>query len=89
MPLLAGPGAVSTPSSPQTGGLAQVGALLVCIALVCAFLWWILRIADVVGRRLGITGLNIATRLLGMLLAAIAVETMASGLKAPFSGLAP
>jgi hypothetical protein len=33
------------------------------------------------------TGLNIATRLLGLLLAAIAIETMADGLKLLFPGL--
>jgi multiple antibiotic resistance protein len=89
VPLLAGPGAIGTTIiAAQAGGFAHVSALIACIAMVCAFLWWILRLADVVGSRLGITGLNIATRLLGLLLAAIAVETMASGLKALFPGLA-
>jgi multiple antibiotic resistance protein len=46
-----------------------------------------LRVADPVGERLGTTGLNIATRLLGLLLAAIAIETMADGLKVLFPGL--
>jgi multiple antibiotic resistance protein len=36
---------------------------------------------------MGTTGLNIATRLLGLILAAIAIETMADGLKAIFPGL--
>lgn len=89
VPLLAGPGAISTTIiAAQAGGAAHTGALIACLALVCALLWWTLRLADVVGSRLGITGLNIATRLLGLLLAAIAVETMASGLKALFPGLA-
>jgi multiple antibiotic resistance protein len=47
-----------------------------------------LRIADAVRPRLGTTGLNIATRLLGLLLAAIAIQTMAEGLKVLFPGLA-
>ena len=34
------------------------------------------------------TGLNIATRLLGLLLAALAIQTMAEGLKELFPGLA-
>jgi multiple antibiotic resistance protein len=54
---------------------------------VCAILWGVLRVADPVGERLGTTGLNIATRLLGLLLAAIAIETMADGLKVLFPGL--
>jgi multiple antibiotic resistance protein len=60
----------------------------VCIALVCAFLWLMLRAAHAIAPRMGITGLNVATRLLGLLLAAIAVETMATGLKELFPGFA-
>ena len=38
--------------------------------------------------RMGTTGLNIATRILGLLLAAIAIQTMAEGLRTLFPGLA-
>jgi multiple antibiotic resistance protein len=51
-------------------------------------LWATLRLAHVIALRIGQTGLNIATRLLGLLLAAIAIETMAEGLKGLFPGLA-
>ena len=88
VPLLAGPGAIGTTIiAAQAGGAAHAGALLACIAFVCAVLWLVLRLADAVGQRLGTTGLNIATRLLGLLLAAIAIETMADGLKVLFPGL--
>src|SRR5260221_14183382 len=88
-PLLAGPGAISTTIiAAQAGGVAQVAALIFCIALMCALLWAILRVAEPIGARLGTTGLNIATRLLGLLLAAIAIEMMAGGLKALLPGLA-
>ena len=88
VPLLAGPGAISTTIiAAQTGGVAHISALIACIALVCLVLWSILRVADAVGPRMGTTGLNIATRLLGLILAAIAIETMADGLKALFPGL--
>ena len=88
VPLLAGPGAIGTTIiAAQSGGFAHTAAILGCLALVCAILWGMLRLADLVGERLGTTGLNIATRLLGLLLAAIAIETMADGLKALFPGL--
>jgi multiple antibiotic resistance protein len=88
VPLLAGPGAISTTIiAAQTGGVGHTSALVACIALVCLVLWWILRVADAVGPRMGTTGLNIVTRLLGLLLAAIAIETMADGLKVLFPGL--
>ena len=89
VPLLAGPGAISTTIvASQTGGAVNIAGLIVCIALVCALLWSILRVAEPIGSRLGTTGLNIATRLLGLLLAAIAIEMMAGGLKALLPGLA-
>ena len=88
VPLLAGPGAIGTTViAAQAGGIAHAAALIGCIALVCLLLWSVLRVADAVGQRMGTTGLNIITRLLGLLLAAIAVETMAGGLKKLFPGL--
>jgi multiple antibiotic resistance protein len=88
VPLLAGPGAIGTTIiAAQSGGFTHTAAILGCLALVCAILWGMLRVADPVGERLGTTGLNIATRLLGLLLAAIAIETMADGLKVLFPGL--
>jgi multiple antibiotic resistance protein len=88
VPLLAGPGAISTTIiAAQAGGVAHTAALIGCVGLVCFVLWWILRVADAVGPRMGTTGLNIATRLLGLILAAIAIETMALGLRQLFPGL--
>jgi multiple antibiotic resistance protein len=88
VPLLAGPGAISTTIiAGEAGGATHKLALIACIALICALLWWLLRIAHVVGERVSNTALNVATRLLGLLLAAIAIETMAEGLKRLFPGL--
>ncbi len=89
VPLLAGPGAISTTIiAAQAGGFGHALALLVCIAIVSLLLWLMLSIAHIVGARMGMTGLNIATRLLGLILAAIAIETMADGLKRLFPMLA-
>jgi multiple antibiotic resistance protein len=63
-------------------------AFIVVIAIVTVLVFVMLRIAHVVGERLGMTGLNIATRILGLILAAIAIETMADGLKGLFPALA-
>jgi multiple antibiotic resistance protein len=88
VPLLAGPGAISTTIlAAQTGGIVHVLGLIACIAILCAALWWLLRVAHVVGRHMSTTALNVATRLLGLILAAIAIETMADGLKELFPGL--
>ena len=89
IPLLAGPGAISTTViAAEKGGLAHLAILLACIVFVCLLTWWALRSAVGIADRLGVTGLNIATRILGLLLAAMAVQTMAEGLKGLFPGLA-
>ena len=89
VPLLAGPGAISTTIiAAQTGGIVHNALLVLCIAVVCALLWGVLRLAPAIAGRMGTTGLNIATRLLGLLLAAIAIQTMAGGLRVLFPGLA-
>lgn len=89
VPLLAGPGAISTTIiAAQAGGAAHMGAIIGCIALVCALTWIVLSLAHPIGARMGTTGLNIATRLLGLLLAALAIQTMAEGLRQLFPGLA-
>jgi multiple antibiotic resistance protein len=89
VPLLAGPGAISTTIiAAQKGGLAHLAAIIACIAVVSALTWVVLRAAHAIGGRLGTTGLNIATRLLGLLLAALAIQTMAEGLRQLFPGLA-
>jgi multiple antibiotic resistance protein len=89
VPLLAGPGAISTTiiAAEKGSGLGHHLAILGCIALVSLLSWLVLRAAPVIGERLGRTGLNIATRLLGLLLAALAIQTMAEGLRELFPGL--
>ena len=90
VPLLAGPGAISTTIiAAQAGsGAAHLAVILGVIFLVSLLTWVVLRAANAIGTRLGTTGLNIATRLLGLLLAALAIQTMAEGMKELFPGLA-
>lgn len=89
IPMLAGPGAISTVViAVQQGGFAHRALIALLTALVCLVLWAMLRFALPIGRRLGTTGLNVFERLLGLLLTAIAIETMAVGLKQLFPGLA-
>jgi multiple antibiotic resistance protein len=82
IPLLAGPGAISTVilSRAARGGLHRA-AIVACIAVVCCGLWLVLRLAAAIGRALGATGLNVISRLLGLVLAAIAIESIGTGLK--------
>ena len=88
-PLLAGPGAISTSIiAVGQGGLAHQLAIIFCIGLVCLVSWMTLVQAHAIASRISLTALNVATRILGLLLAAMAVQIMAEGLKGLLPGLA-
>jgi multiple antibiotic resistance protein len=90
IPLLAGPGAMSTVIIYAHGGVGwlHLGVLVAEIWLVAGLVWLALHLGETVDRALGTTGLNIATRIMGLLLAAIAVGFVSQGLKALLPGLA-
>ena len=82
IPVIAGPGAMATAilyaeHAEGIGGALAIGAVIV---LMCGVLLAALRAAGRLSRLLGPTGMNVLTRLMGMILAAIAVEMMAGGL---------
>lgn len=90
IPLMAGPGSISTVIIQMQRSDTEHHNLLVIfsILLVCLLLWIVLRLASTIGKVLGHIGLNIINRLFGLILAAIAVEIMANGLKHLFPVLA-
>ncbi|MBI1395144.1 MAG: NAAT family transporter [Betaproteobacteria bacterium] len=90
VPLLAGPGAISTMiiASHRVPGLGYHLGLVIPAAVVAAIIWITLRVATRLEHRLGKTGMNIVTRLMGLVIAAIAVEFMARGLQELFPSLA-
>lgn len=83
IPLLAGPGAITT--SIVLAGRATTPAhkavFFLLIGAVAFVSYWTLRLAAESARQLSPTILNIITRLMGLLLAAIGVQFILSGLK--------
>ena len=67
---------------------AHLGLIIVCILLAAFVTWLILRAAQQVGNLIGVIGLNIASRLMGLLLSAIAVEFFVHGIIKLLPGLA-
>lgn len=89
IPLLTGPASMSTVViyADRAQTFAQHAALVgygVVIAIATALCF---SLADPIARVLGRTGINVMTRLLGLILAALAVEVMAEGLGQLFPGL--
>ena len=90
IPLLTGPGAMSTvivlagKSNHVSDYIALIGSGVVIAALV----WLTLQMAQPIARFMGRTGINIATRIMGLLVAAVAVEFIVEGLKTMLPALA-
>lgn len=84
IPLIAGPGAISATVllSGSYPTLAGQVALLAIILVAVALTWAVFLLAEPVDRVLGQTGRSILTRLLGVILAALAVQFVAHGIKA-------
>jgi multiple antibiotic resistance protein len=82
IPLLAGPGAMSTIIIYASEKKVVWHLLAVCgIAIGVAVATWLaLRLAIRIGRRMSTTTVNVATRIMGLLLAALAVEIFAGGI---------
>jgi len=83
VPMLAGPGAISTVMVLALGSKSWVttAALYVSIALTALVSFLTLSAASMIERRLGQTGMRILTRLMGLVLCAIAVQFIIDGLK--------
>lgn len=81
MPLIAGPGSISTVILLSSGTRNYVDLAILVLAIgVAVFLCSVvLRGAPVLQRVLGKTGLNLLTRIMGILLTAIAIQFMMNG----------
>ena len=87
VPMLAGPGAISTVMVLALGSKGPLlsGAVYVSIILTSLVSYYVLAAASLVERRLGQTGMRILTRFMGLVLCAIAVQFIIDGIK--LSGL--
>lgn len=83
LPLIAGPGAISATIllSGSFSATIDRAQLILVIAFCLAILFAALVIADRIDRFLGVTGRAILTRLLGVILAALAVQFVVDGVK--------
>ena len=83
IPMLAGPGAISTAIllHNQANGLTQQLALYGCIVIVCIGCYIILRLSARGARWLSPIAMNITVRIMGLLLAAVAIQFMLNAIK--------
>lgn len=91
IPLLGGPGALSSVmvlAGERSGGEGVI-TVGIAILLVGAACWVALRMSETLLRLLGLTGINVVSRLLGLLLLAMAVQSLIEGVRdaRPLMGL--
>ncbi len=82
IPMLAGPGAMSTVMVLSAQARTPMYKTFVYASIILTMLisWALLRIADRLFARLGESGIRVATRVMGLILAAVAVQFVMSGL---------
>ena len=90
IPLLTGPATMSTVViyADQAKTVAQHSALIGYGLVIALSTWLCFTLAKPIARVLGQTGINVMTRLMGLILAALSVEVMAAGLVKLFPVLA-
>ena len=86
IPMLAGPGAISTAIviAGQARGPAQSAVVYVSIVLTGFISYLSLRLGEPLLGRLGKTGIRVVTRIMGLVLAAVAVQFVFSGVREAF-----
>ncbi|HEY0963240.1 MAG TPA: NAAT family transporter [Pseudomonadales bacterium] len=90
LPLLAGPGAISTVIlfAQQSDDVMHKIALVGLCWIVALLVWISFHLAPQISRHLSQTSMNIASRVMGLILAAMAVEFIVGGLRNLLPGLA-
>ena len=90
IPLLTGPATISTMViyAEKTRHWWQLGVLVLYGVVIGLAVWVAFSLSGRIGRVLGKTGINVMTRLMGLILAALAVEVMSDGLLKLFPALA-
>jgi multiple antibiotic resistance protein len=89
IPLLAGPGSIATVTAlmGRAGRKAFAVPVVLSIALTCVASYLMLIAADRISRFLGVTGLNVMNRVIGLIIGALAVQFMFDGVRDTFPGL--
>jgi multiple antibiotic resistance protein len=89
IPLLAGPGSIATVTTlmAKAGRILFAVPVILSIAVTCLASYLMLRAAERIGQLLGVTGLAVLNRVIGLIIGAIAVQFMFDGVRDTFPGI--
>ncbi len=88
MPMLAGPGAISTVMvlmNQARPWFPESLPIFAAIFVTGVATYFVLRLSEVVSRALGKTGINVMTRLMGLVLATIAIQFVLDGIREAYN----
>lgn len=90
LPMMAGPGSISSTIvwGARYSNWQSLIAFAVAIGIFALCCWGLFRSAPLIVRFLGQTGINVITRIMGILLMALGIEFVAVGVRNLFPGLA-
>ena len=80
VPMLAGPGTIATAMGFASGGWLHIGVSLVAFAVICLVTYLCFMASDKLVAYLGQNGLNVITRLMGLIVASIGVGMFLTGI---------
>lgn len=88
LPLMAGPGAISSVivSAAEHNTLENLIGMSITVILFGLLSFTLFRMAPIIFKILGNTGINVITRLMGLLMLSIGIEVIAAGVKGFFPG---
>jgi multiple antibiotic resistance protein len=89
IPLLAGPGSIATVTTlmGKAGRILFAVPVILSIAVTCAASYAMLIAAERIQRLMGVTGLSVMNRVIGLIIGALAVQFMFDGLRDTFPGV--
>lgn len=83
IPLLSGPGTISTSiiQAKNFSDFSHWAGAIIIVVIVAFIVYLILRNSRAIGKRLGKIGLNVMTRVMGLILLSISIEMIVAGVK--------
>ena len=83
VPLITGPGAITGVVILSGKGSSDFSiiTLLLAVIITMTLFYWILRAGNVLAKRIGITGMRVIERMMGLILMVIAVQFIINGLE--------
>ena len=89
LPLMAGPGAISSVivSAAEHNCFENLIGMSITVILFGLLSFMLFRMAPIIFKVLGNTGINVITRLMGLLMLSIGIEVISAGIKGLFPGI--